>query len=176
MTYPTFNNGDTLPASDLNAIGMWLVKSQTVGTGVGSVTVTGAFSSDYDNYRVVFANGTSAVNDNAISLQFGAAASHFANMRYDSYTGSGSGTLFTNAQVSAYVGLSSASTQQSYVCDIFAPNLAQFTKWSGMLTSNLYVGYSGGVYAQTTQLTSFTFIAPAGGFTGGTIKVYGYRN
>ena len=176
MTFPSFSVGEVLRATDMNAVGLWLVKSQTVGTGVASVTVTGAFSADYDNYRIVFANGTSAINDNAISLQFAAVASHFASMRYDSFTGAGSGTLATNAQTFAYVGLSSASTQQSYVFDVMGPNLAQFTKWSGLLTSNLYTGFSGGVYAQTTQLTSFTLIAPAGGFTGGTIKVYGYKN
>ena len=56
MTFPVFATGDVLNASDMNAVGMWLVKSQTVGSGVSSVTVTGAFSSDYDNYRIVYAN------------------------------------------------------------------------------------------------------------------------
>ena len=57
MTYPTFTNGQVLPASDLNAIGLWLVKSQTVGTGVSSVTVSNAFSADFDNYRIIYSGG-----------------------------------------------------------------------------------------------------------------------
>jgi hypothetical protein len=174
MTFPTFTNGQVLPASDLNAIGLWLVKSQTVGTGVSSVTVTGAFNADFDNYRVIWTGGTFGVNDNAISVQFANTAHHYASMRYDSYTGSGSGTLFTNAQTSAYTGLSGTATQTSIVMDVMSPYLSQFTKWSNMLTSNLYVGYAGGVYAQNTSITSITFIQ-GGGMTGGTIDIYGYR-
>jgi hypothetical protein len=176
MTYPTFVNGDPLPQSDLNAIGLWLVKSQAVGSGVASVTITDAFSSQFDNYRVIFANGISGANDNAISISFAPVASHFGSMRYDSFTGSGSGTLFTNAQTFIYLGLSGTAGQQSLVFDVFAPFLTQFTKVTAMLTSNLYTGYSGGVYAQNTSNSGFTLIAPAGGFTGGTVKVYGYRN
>jgi len=49
MTYPSFTSGDILTAADMNAVGLWLVKTQTVGTAVSSVQVTGAFSSTYDN-------------------------------------------------------------------------------------------------------------------------------
>ncbi len=49
MTYPSFSAGDILTAADMNAVGLWLVKTQTVGTAVASVTVTDAFSSTYDN-------------------------------------------------------------------------------------------------------------------------------
>ena len=175
MTFPSFNNGDKLYASDMNAVGLWLVKSQAVGTGVGSVTVTGAFSADLDNYRVIFSNGVSGANDNAISISFAPVASHFGSMRYDSFNGSGSGTLFTNAQTFIYLGLSGTAGQQSLVFDVFAPFLIQYTKVTAMLTSNLFVGYSGGVYAQNTSNSGFTLIAPAGGFTGGTVSVYGYK-
>jgi hypothetical protein len=160
----------------MDSIGMWLVKTQTIGAGVASVTVTDAFSADYDNYRVIFSNGVSAVNDNAISLSFAPVASHFGSMRYDSYNGTGSGTLFTNAQTFIYLGLSGSAGQQSLVFDVFAPFLTQFTKVTAMLTSNLFTGFSGGVYAQNTSNSGFTLIAPSGGFTGGTVKVYGYRN
>ena len=53
MTYPVFATGDVLNASDMNAVGLWLVKTQTIGSGVGSVAVTGAFSADYDNYKII---------------------------------------------------------------------------------------------------------------------------
>ena len=58
MTYPTFNSGDVLTAAEMNAVGLWLVKTQTIGTAVSSVTVTGAFSTDYDAYQIVVTGGT----------------------------------------------------------------------------------------------------------------------
>ncbi len=178
MAIKTFTDGVSLPASDINTYlansGLVYVTSQTVGTGVSSVTVSNAFNSSYDNYRVIWTGGTFGVNDNAISVQFANTAHHYACMRYDSFTGTGSGTLFTNAQTSAYTGLSATATQTSIVMDVMTPYLAQFTKWTNMLTSNLYVGYAGGVYAQNTSISSITFIQ-GGGFTGGTITVFGYR-
>ena len=46
MSFPVFASGDVLNASDMNGVGLWLVKTQTIGTGVSSVVVTGAFSAD----------------------------------------------------------------------------------------------------------------------------------
>ena len=57
MTYPSFSAGEVFRAQDANAVGLWLVKSQTIGTGVSSVTVTDAFSADYDSYKIVISGG-----------------------------------------------------------------------------------------------------------------------
>ena len=176
MTYPVFASGDVLNASDMNGVGLWLVKSQTVGTGVGSVTITNCFNSDFRNYRVVFEGSTQAVNDNVFQLQFAATTGHYGNMRYDPYNGVGAGTLNTNNQSTVYFGLSGTQNQATFSIDVYAPNLAEITKYSGMFTSNNFMGSGGGLYFQTTQLTGFTIIFPAGGSSGGTIKVYGYRN
>ena len=62
MSYPVFASGDVLNASDMNGVGLWLVKTQTIGTGVSSVTVTGAFSADYDNYVITVTGGTASAN------------------------------------------------------------------------------------------------------------------
>ena len=176
MTYPVFASGDVLNASDMNGVGLWLVKSQTVGAGVGSVAITSCFNSDYRNYRVTFEGGVQTVNDNAIQIQFANTAGHYASMRYDAYSAVGSGTLNSFNLNFAYFGLSGASNQTTMVMDVFAPNLAEVTKYSGMLTSNNYFGTGGGVYFQTTQLTGFSIIFPGFTNTGGVVKVYGYRN
>jgi hypothetical protein len=176
MTYPVFASGDVLNASDMNGVGLWLVKSQTVGSGVGSVAITNCFNSDYRNYRVTFEGGVQSVNDNAFQLQFANTAGHYASMRYDSWTGVGSGTLGSSNLTFAYFGLSGTANQSTLSFDVFAPNLAEVTKFSGMLTSNNFYGTGGGVYFQTTQLTGFTIIFPGYTNTGGIVKVYGYRN
>ena len=176
MTYPVFASGDVLNASDMNGVGLWLVKSQTVGAGVASVAITSCFNSDFRNYRVTFEGGTQSVNDNAIQIQFANTAGHYASMRYDAYSAVGSGTLNSFNLNFAYFGLSGAANQTTMVMDVFAPNLAEVTKYSGMLTSNNYFGTGGGVYFQTTQLTGFSIIFPGFTNTGGVVKVYGYRN
>ena len=176
MTFPSFSAGEVLTATDMNSVGLWLVKSQTVGAGVGSVAITSCFNSDYRNYRVTFEGGTQSTNDNAMQLQFAATAGHYASMRYDPFNGVGAGTLPTFNQNFAYFGLSGTANQCTFSMDVYAPNLAEWTKFNGMYTSNNFFGTGGGVYASTTQLTGFTIIFPGFTNTGGIVKVYGYRN
>jgi hypothetical protein len=84
--------------------------------------------------------------------------------------------LPTFAQNFAYFGLSSTLGSFSLSFDVFAPNLAEFTKYSGMFVGNDYFGQGGGVYGLNTQLTGFSIIFPGFTNTGGVVKVYGYRN
>ena len=176
MTYPVFASGDVLNASDMNGVGLWLVKSQTVGSTVGTVAVTDCFNSNFRNYRVTFEGGSQSTNDNALQLQFANTTGHYASMRYDSWNGVGSGTLGSSNLTFAYFGLSGTANQCTFSMDVFAPNLAQITKYSGAFTSNNFFGTGGGVYFQTTQLTGFTIIFPGYTNTGGVVKVYGYRD
>ena len=175
MTYPVFTNGTVLPASDLNAIGLWLVKSQTIGSGVGSVAITNCFNSDFRNYRVTFEGGSQSGNNLAIQLQFANTTGHYATMRYEPWAGT-AGSLPSSNLNFAYFGLSGTANQATMSFDVFAPNLPQVTKFSGMFTADSYYGTGGGVYFQTTQLTGFTMIFPSFTNTGGVVKVYGYRD
>ena len=68
MPVPVFTSGEILTAANMNQVGMWLLKTQTIGSGVGSVSVTSVFSSSYDNYRVVFTVNSMNTNGNTISL------------------------------------------------------------------------------------------------------------
>lgn len=53
MTFPSFVSGEVLRAEDMNAVGLWLVKSQTF-TGSGTAQLTNCFNADFQNYRLVF--------------------------------------------------------------------------------------------------------------------------
>ena len=53
MTYP-WSSGEVLTAADLNAYaGLVLLSTTTITPGVTSVTVSSAFSSTFDNYRII---------------------------------------------------------------------------------------------------------------------------
>jgi len=68
MSFPSFASGEVLTAADMNAVGLWLVKTQTVGTGVPSVVVTDAFSANYDNYLVTISGIKTAAAANIASF------------------------------------------------------------------------------------------------------------
>ena len=74
MPLTTYTAGEVLTAASLNANfsfvassgGLVLVKTQTIGTTVSSVEVTGAFSSTYDNYKIIVSGGAGST-----AAQFG---------------------------------------------------------------------------------------------------------
>jgi hypothetical protein len=175
MTYPTFTNGQVLPASDLNAIGLWLVKSQAVGSGVSSVTLTGAFSTDYTSYKIVYSGGTASTNTQ-IGLKLGATA-----------TGYYGGLIYNNVASPTPAGIAdNNATSFSYSCggnaiyalanlDIHNPFLATYTMVNSINMSAINFGTYSGYLANTTSYTDFTLTPASGTLTGGTVCVYGYR-
>ena len=99
MTYPSFTSGEVLTAADMNAVGLWLVKTQTVGTAVASVTVTDAFSSTYDNYRIIYTGGAASTSC-VLSLQFGIGGTMTTTNYYGvaAYANLGGGLAISNQQ------------------------------------------------------------------------------
>jgi hypothetical protein len=177
MSFPVFASGDVLNASDMNAVGLWLVKTQTVGSGVSSVTVTGAFSADYDNYRIIYTNGTSS-NTASLNLRLGAATTNYANSTVYTIFASGViGSTFNNGGSSfVYAGATDATNGTFLTVDVFSPFLTRNTGYGGSFIVTDVAGHSGGIHKTATSYADFTIIPGAGTLTGGTIRVYGYRN
>ena len=179
MAVKTFTDLTTLPASDINTYlanaGLDYVKEQAVGAGVGSVTVTGAFSATWDHYRVVWAGWTSNQSNIALQLRFANTTGYYANMRFDTWNGTNN-TLQTVNQTFAYFGLTGTANNCVVCVDIYNPFRSGFmTSYTGMYVGQDYYGMGGGTYAQTTSQSAITFIQPTGTVSGGTIYVYGYR-
>ena len=177
MPVPDFSPGQVLTASAMDSIGLWLVKSQTIGTGVSSVTVSDAFTSDYDNYLITVSGGVGSQSAEMF-LRLGATVSgyHF-NFLYTAWNttvqadGSKTGTRFQ------YIGGMTTTNILSKI-DVMAPNLPKATRIfaGGYGDGTSYVGIASGALFDTTQYTSFDIFPSAGTMTGGTIRVYGYRN
>jgi hypothetical protein len=157
--------------------GLVFIKSVTVGSGVTSAAVTGVFSSTFDNYRIVIANVDTSTLTN-IRLQLGATTTgYYASQYYDNATGTPApGTDRINNSSSSLIGVTSQDDDTNSSFDIYGPNLAKRTQWSGTYASGGYSGWFGGLLANTTQYTDFTLGVGAGTMTGGTIRVYGYQN
>jgi hypothetical protein len=180
MSVPDFSPGEVLTAAAMDSIGLWLVKSQVVGSGVSSVTVNDAFSATYDNYKIVLSGGN-ASSTIVLGLYCGATgANHYASFSSVTYTSGAANLAADNAATTwTRVGYGNLSTLYMNV-DLMMPFLAENTLFGG-----LFVGLDGGSVAghvsgwrnTTASYTSFTITAPAGQtMTGGTIRVYGYRN
>jgi hypothetical protein len=176
-TPPDFTAGQILTAAQMNAVGLWLVKAQTIGSAVSSVQVTSAFSADYDNYRIIVSGGAASGSE-AIRLQLGSTTTgYYGFLSYGSYAGTSNfGANDNNANYFSFAG---AYETNNIVCcfDLLAPYLTEATEIrSSVRYSTVYGNYVGGL-GDATSYTAFT-LTPAGAhtWTGGTIRVYGYRN
>ncbi len=151
----------------------------TVGSAQTSVTIGNAFSSTYQDYRIVYTGGV-ANTSLYLSLTLGSANTGYYGSLYGASYGAGTpiGIGINNGSAWLYAGLATTSYTQ-LDCDVFMPNLARNTnissKWSFNLTN---IGYSTftGEHAALTQHTGFTITSTGGNMTGGIIRVYGYRN
>ena len=180
MTFPSFSVGETLRSADMNAVGLWLVKTQTVGTGVSSVTVSNAFSDDYENYKVIYTNGAgSALADLRITLGGIGTTSYFGSMFGTSLNTSGFiGLGHLNQTSWLYCGF--ATTGYALIdATIYMPFVSGKNKFisTAWTYNNGGGGYSmfAGEMTNTSQLSSITITPSAGTLTGGTIRIYGYR-
>lgn len=178
-TPPTFTSGQVLTSAAMNAVGLWLVKSQTIGAGVSSVSVTDAFSSDYDAYKIIVSGGV-ASGDNVIGMYFGTSApanGYYHGSILATYT-SPSTPIYNGRNNGAgieRIGYATTDSLQASI-EVINPFVTKKTAYTANFLSQVTGGDSGtvsGFLNNTTSYTAFTITSSA--MTGGTIAVYGYR-
>ena len=180
MAIQTFTSGQILTAADTNTYlansGLVYIKEQTIGTSVSTVTVTGAFSATYDNYRVIISNVTCSANQPGLRLQLGSTTTDYSWGGFDiSYA---IGTLNASASSATtywYVGNFGNGTSMSSAIEIQRPFATQNTNYSATAGSTNWSVVQNGYLNNTTSYTAFTVFPSGGTITGGTIAVYGYR-
>jgi len=188
MPLTTYTAGEVLTASSLNAnfsfaanSALALVKTQTIGSAVASVEVTGAFSATYENYLITVSGGAGSAGTQ-IRMILGATVAgyyiSFYNAPFDGSAASGpavnNGAIWNAIGFSGANGINMAATLQS-------PQLAKITYISAPYVNSsgaagAGAGQSNGYLNNTTQYTAFTISPSSGTLTGGTIRVYGYQN
>jgi hypothetical protein len=181
MAITTFVAGDVLTAAQLNgsfttAGGLQFIKAQTIGTAVSSVAVTSAFSTTYDNYKIIISGGVGSANA-SLYLQLGSTTTgYYGGFAGATYAGASDSGGFANQANFQNCGRGSTNTLQMSV-----------ELQNVFLTKNTYANYAfilndtagrarmtGGFLNDSTSYTGFTIIAETGTLTGGTIAVYGY--
>jgi hypothetical protein len=177
MTYPSFVQGEKFRSTDANAIGLWLIKTQTIGTAVSSVTVTSAFNSSFDNYRIIV-NGGSTSSTNNLALTLGATATGYYDAGIYIAIGTGSVLGYTNSNAASFISVAYGSANNIHgAIELHDPFNAKNTTMEARAITALTTGTcnsASGYLANTTSYTDFTLTCSLGTMTGGTIRVYGY--
>ena len=179
MGFP-YSSGDVLTAADLNeSSGLVLVKTQAIGSGVSSVTVTGAFSSTFDNYKIIISGVDTTVSNYSVEFNFdGSTSAYYWAGWYRNYSNNVGG--FIGGSNTAHWPLGYTTTSESTHCsfEVFHPFDSTRRAHYNALPSagNDFVLNTGGQHANVSSFSGFRIALSAGTMTGGTIRVYGYNN
>jgi len=156
-----------------------LISTTTIGSAVASVTVSSAFSSTYDNYKIIVSGGVASTSS-FLKLTLGATATGYYYFGiYGSINWGNTPSGDSAANTTSWVGGGASTNSLTGTIELTAPNLAKNTSYSTIYSDNRTGGTHimyGGYLADTTQYTAFTLTTNTGTITGGTIRVYGYAN
>ncbi len=168
---------DTVEALQ-NYAGLVFVKSVTVGSGVSSVTVSDAFNSTFDNYRLLINVDNSSTAGMNITLSSHASGSYYWSSTETSYAGA---ILCVGgaAQNEWKIGSTRSGNGTSISVEIRNPYKAEPSSYCCESVYFLTSGFTeriSGWHNSTTSASSVTVAPSAGTLTGGFVRVYGYNN
>ncbi len=198
MPVPVFTAGETLDASEMNAVGLWRVTNCTVtsaggtaatasngvitlGNGNTSVTINNAFSADYSAYLIKIENLRISAGS-GFPLTIGNASA--------GYYWSGVVVSYSTSAITAEVGNNVAAWASGTVADnsgvasteirVTQPFASARTTYTAHGVDSRTGGAGCRTYSgfldNTNSYTSVGFTTTAGSVVSGTIRVYGYRN
>lgn len=182
MAVKTFTT-EVLTSADTNTYlansGLVYVTSATIGTTVSTVTVANAFNATYSDYRVVISGVSCSTANNDVRVKFESSLSTY-NWAGTYQTYSTPTTITGTGGVNSGNGIAIAASETSanFSCtfDVQRPALASFTVVTGTHVNATYRTTYSGIMNTATAYTDLIINVSSGTMTGGTIKVYGYRN
>jgi hypothetical protein len=187
MTYP-WAAGEVLTAADLNAYaGLVYVTGGTV-SGTTTLSVNNCFTSQFDNYRIVFSRMEVQTVGRAFRFRLRASGSDASGANYDyAFRGltSGAASRDTNVagstftEVGVYLDTYAATELGNSTVDIMSPAIAKYTY--GLINAN---GWETAFFTRAgsfghfvaTAYDGFTVYLSGSGNMGFTWRVYGYNN
>jgi len=176
--------GDDIDATLWTALGgaypgLRLVKKQTIGSAVSSISVTNCFNATYENYKVLITGGVGSATGDFGWYLTQITANYYTNLVNQSWgTATVSGAVQSNAASSIWIGGYSTTGMYAEI-ELQSPFLSKITTAQHSNYSQNIAGGSVGrastLINNTTSATGLT-ITTGGGqtVTGGTIYVYGY--
>jgi hypothetical protein len=179
-TPPDFVSGQILTAAQMNAVGMWLVKSATLTSG-NSNTITGAFTSDFTNYKIVVSNLQADGVANMYMRMGTTNTGYYYGGTRRSYAGTttSSQAAPTTQWVIGFV--TGTANKSAGIIELQMPQIAERTTYQSSFgdsrTDGDGINNFTGFIDNSTQYTSFTFFLDgATALTSCNIKIYGYTD
>jgi hypothetical protein len=191
-TPPDFTSGAILTAAQMNEIALWKITSCTVsstggtsatasngvvtiGNGNTALVISNAFSADFDNYVIRISGGGTDANRQGY-LQMGSTTANYAyQLVFGSFGNTSQAVGLTGAAQFDY-SFSGNTTSLNGMIELNSPFLAERTFMQSPWIQSDTAGRTQGFLSDTTSYTSFRLSLSGGSFTGGTVRVYGYRN
>jgi hypothetical protein len=165
----------------MNQAGLWLTKSQAVGAGAADVVVTGAFSADFDNYKITLSGGTCSGVTNFTCIFGATTGSVYSSSRIANSPNSATPAGSATSAGTSFGFFGQGGTNWVNVnCDVFSPFLAKRTIYNGSylidIGASSVIGTTQGFLANNDSYTGFTITFGGQTVTDATLRVYGYRN
>jgi hypothetical protein len=196
MATKQFSTGEVLTASDtntfLNNAGLVLITSGitvssaggtaatvsdgtvTIGTSNTSVTVSGAFSATYDNYRIIISGGVGSIQNNVALQLSGITTSVYNQLGYFQQWGTSTVNGYA-ANATSIIAIEASTSGSASEIDLKNPFLS-IRKFGKIEMQSNHSQYDMPFYINSTaSATGFILTPASGNLTGGTIRVYGYR-
>jgi hypothetical protein len=154
--------------------GLTQIVSQTIGSGVTSVTVNNAFSSLFDNYKIMISTVTNANSSLRLQLS-GSTGSTYSTTGF--YMTTGSTTLTgesVTGQTSGAIGVT-RSNRLSLSVEVYNPFVTLNTQFMSQALNPDFYNLRATNDSSTASSTGFNISPGSGTMTGGTISVYGYK-
>lgn len=172
-----------VPSSGLRAI----IPTSVAGTGVTvsaggvvsytaatTVRVNGCFTSEFENYLVLYnVSARSAAVDASWRMRVGGADDTGSNYSYVRGFDAGTSRTVASSATATSALVDIGGGRSSSVLNVFSPALAVPTRLTGTSTGSSTIASIGFEHSLSTAYDGFT-IFPASGNFGGTICVYGY--
>lgn len=158
-----------------------LTKTQTVGSGVSSVTVSDAFSDDFEVYQITWTGGTMSTST-AMKMRLNniTSTNYYGFLVYSSVSSGSPVGAVDNANTDWVYAGGGNPDQAGVNCFVENPFQTKFkfirnsSVTYGITTSGA-LGVYNGFTNVTTSCTGFILTPFSGTMTGGTVRVYGYR-
>ena len=163
--------------------GLTLISSTTIGSAVSSVSVNDCFSATYTNYRIIFKPNAFSTSD-VVCMRYRVSGADNSSGSYR-YGGTNFGGTWDYYSDAAYGNTFNVVHRYArpdgihLVMDIINPFATNYTTQMSQSNQVNYnppgINVTGGSFLATTSFTGFTMFPQGGTMTGGTIKVYGYK-
>lgn len=194
-TPPDFTTGQVLTAAQMNQIGLWKMVPTgatngtisatgdvTANATVSSLTITGCFTSDYDNYLIQLVGGSNTTSNADLYLQLRTSGGSTSNTGYYSaliYSTLASATPVafnvSNGAQWTNAGACISTTTPSMNLTLTAPNLARRTTIGGFVSRGDVVGSTSGYHDVATAYNSIVITPSGGTISSCVVRIYGYN-